>query len=87
MPVVFEVPDNARVMAEGAFWDIYYEHNSYFSPGSLTRVFQRAGFEVTRTSLEFDNQYLVLEDAPVLLGRKERVPLLRDPDVSYYLRQ
>ncbi|MBV8912934.1 MAG: FAD-dependent oxidoreductase [Acetobacteraceae bacterium] len=33
------------------------------------------------------HQYLVLEDSPELLGRKDRVPLLRDPDVSYYLRQ
>ena len=33
------------------------------------------------------HQYLVTEDVPELLERAERVPLLRDPDVSYYLRQ
>lgn len=71
-PVVFEVPDNSRVMAEGAFWDIDYEHNSFFSPASLTRVFQRAGFEVTRTTLEFDNQYLVLEAAAEPVGGQKR---------------
>jgi dimethylglycine dehydrogenase len=33
------------------------------------------------------HQYLVTEDVPELLARSERLPLLRDPDVSYYLRQ
>jgi dimethylglycine dehydrogenase len=33
------------------------------------------------------HQYLVTDDVPELLARSERVPLLRDPDVSYYLRQ
>lgn len=72
IPVVFEVPDTARVLSEGAFWDIYYEHNSYFSPASLTRVFQRAGFEVQRTSLEFDDQYLVIEAAAEPFGGQKR---------------
>src|SRR5215472_12981704 len=33
------------------------------------------------------HQYLVTEDVPELIARQERLPLLRDPDVSYYLRQ
>ena len=33
------------------------------------------------------HQYLVTEDVPELVGRGERLPLLRDPDMSYYLRQ
>ena len=34
------------------------------------------------------HQYLVTEDVPELQARKEqRLPLLRDPDTSYYLRQ
>ena len=33
------------------------------------------------------HQYLVTEDVPELTARAERLPLLRDPDVSYYLRQ
>ncbi|MGA8706559.1 MAG: FAD-dependent oxidoreductase, partial [Steroidobacteraceae bacterium] len=33
------------------------------------------------------HQYLVTEDLPELAARPERLPLLRDPDVSYYLRQ
>jgi dimethylglycine dehydrogenase len=34
------------------------------------------------------HQYLVTEDIPELIARgQERLPLVRDPDVSYYLRQ
>lgn len=33
------------------------------------------------------HQYLVTDDVAELLQRPQRVPLLRDPDVSYYLRQ
>ena len=33
------------------------------------------------------HQYLVTEDVPELVGRSEHLPLLRDPDSSYYLRQ
>jgi len=33
------------------------------------------------------HQYIVTEEIPELLERSERLPLLRDPDVSYYLRQ
>lgn len=33
------------------------------------------------------HQYLVTEDIPELAGRAGRLPLLRDPDASYYLRQ
>ena len=43
--VFFELPDTERVLTEAAFWDIYYEHCSYFTPGSLARLFRRTGFE------------------------------------------
>ena len=33
------------------------------------------------------HQYLVTEPIPELAGRTPKLPLLRDPDVSYYLRQ
>jgi dimethylglycine dehydrogenase len=33
------------------------------------------------------HQYLVTDDIPALQTRAERLPLLRDPGVSYYLRQ
>ena len=38
--------------------------------------------------VSMQHQYLVTEDIPALVERgQDRLPLLRDPDVSYYLRQ
>jgi len=62
--VFFEVPDISRVLREQAFWDIYYEHCSYFSLGSLARVFRMTGFEVLDLAKDFDDQYLLIEARP-----------------------
>lgn len=62
----FEVPDALRVLRDGAFWDLYYEHCSYFTAASLRGLFERAGFEVLDASPEFDGQYLVIEARPAL---------------------
>lgn len=62
--VLFELPDVARVLEEGAFWDTYYEHCSYFSAGSLARLFRRCGFEVTALELAYDDQYLLVDAVP-----------------------
>jgi len=43
--VFFQVPDVMRILRDLAFWDIYYEHCSYFSSGSLARLFRKCGFE------------------------------------------
>lgn len=63
--VFFEIPDVRRVLKECAFWDIYYEHCSYFSPGSLARLFRLCQFEVIDLYLDFDDQYLLIEAKPV----------------------
>jgi SAM-dependent methyltransferase len=62
--VFFEVPDVSRVLTENAFWDIYYEHCTYFSLGSLGRLFRACGFEVLKLYKDFDDQYLLLEARP-----------------------
>jgi SAM-dependent methyltransferase len=59
--VLFELPDVLRVLRECAFWDIYYEHCSYFTPGSLARLFRAVGFEVLDLELDYENQYILLE--------------------------
>lgn len=62
--VFFELPDMERVLQQGAFWDIYYEHCSYFTRGSLARLFRAAGFDVHRLYKVYDDQYLMLEAQP-----------------------
>jgi SAM-dependent methyltransferase len=59
--VFCEVPDAARVLRDAAFWDLYYEHCSYFTAESLARLFRAAGFEILREGRGFGDQYLLLE--------------------------
>ena len=62
--VFFEVPDMSRILKEQAFWDIYYEHCSYFSLGSLARLFRMTGFEVLDLAKDYDGQYLLIDARP-----------------------
>jgi SAM-dependent methyltransferase len=71
--VLFELPDVLRVLQEVGFWDIYYEHCSYFSLGSLARLFRSTGFEVVRLELDYDDQYLLIEARPAT------IPVQQDP--------
>ncbi len=57
----FELPEALRVLREVAFWDIYYEHCSYFTPGSLARLYRGAGLAVTSLELAYDDQYILIE--------------------------
>ena len=62
--VLFELPDTTRVLDEVAFWDVYYEHCSYFTAGSLARLFTENGFVVEDVRYAYDDQYLLLEARP-----------------------
>ncbi len=57
----FQVPDVVRILRELAFWDVYYEHCSYFSLGSLGRLFRRCGFDVMDLWRAYGDQYLMIE--------------------------
>jgi len=59
--VFFQIPESTRILRDCAFEDIYYEHCSYFSPGSLARLFRANGFEVLGLSTEYEGQYLTIE--------------------------
>ncbi len=54
-----EVPDWERIADEGAFWDVYYEHCSYFDAHSLTTALAIAGLTVHETERMFGDQYLL----------------------------
>ncbi|WP_425092189.1 class I SAM-dependent methyltransferase [Tropicimonas sp. S265A] len=62
--VMFETPDVARVLAEGAFWDIYHEHCSYFTIGSHARLLRRAGLDVSHSRLAYHGQYIIQYATP-----------------------
>jgi SAM-dependent methyltransferase len=79
--VMFETPDVARVLAEGAFWDIYHEHCSYFTIGSHARLFRRVGLDVTRSYLGFGGQYIIQYARPGS-GR----PRAEEQDIDEVLR-
>jgi hypothetical protein len=53
-----------RVLHDAAFWDVYYEHCSYFTAASLHQLFERSGFEVLEIGTEYDDQYLTIFARP-----------------------
>ncbi len=62
--VFFQIPNAGYVLNDTAFWDVYYEHCSYFTPASLTYLFKQSGFEVVRVYTVYDEQYLIIEATP-----------------------
>jgi len=76
--VLFELPDAVRVLKEPAFWDIYYEHCSYFSPGSLARVFRRNNFDLLELQRDYGDQYLLIAAKPTDAPTKPSLPLEDD---------
>jgi len=62
--VFFQIPNARYVLCDVAFWDIYYEHCSYFTKGSLARLFRANGFEVKSLWTAYDDQYLMIEARP-----------------------
>lgn len=63
-PVFFMVPETRVILERVQLWDLYFEHCSNFTPGSLARLFARCGFTVTDLRTVFDGHYLVAEAVP-----------------------
>ncbi|GGD72130.1 class I SAM-dependent methyltransferase [Croceicoccus mobilis] len=59
--VFFQIPNAMRILTDAAFEDIYYEHCSYFTDGSLVRLFEKAGFTPLRVLHQYEDQYLTIE--------------------------
>jgi SAM-dependent methyltransferase len=56
----FEVPNATYTFRNLFLWDIIYEHCSYFTPQSLSRLFISCGLEVGEIAEEFGGQYLAV---------------------------
>jgi len=80
--VLFELPDVKRVLDEVAFWDVYHEHCSYFSQGSLARLFRASGFEVLHIELDYDDQYVLIEARPSPTVPAAGAPLAAEDDLA-----
>jgi hypothetical protein len=78
--VFFQVPDMQRIFKETAFWDIYYEHCSYFSMGSLARLFRAHRYEVRDLWRDYDDQYLMIDAVPVEQNTTAHLP--QEDDLS-----
>jgi hypothetical protein len=65
VPVLLaEVPDLGRILTDGAFWDLQYEHCSYFTPDTLAGYLRGLGFDVLDVRTTYTDQYVVAEAAP-----------------------
>jgi hypothetical protein len=65
VPVLLaEVPDLGRILTDGAFWDLQYEHCSYFTPDTLAGYLGRLGFDVLDVRTTYTDQYVVAEASP-----------------------
>ncbi len=76
--VFFQVPDVIRVLKDLAFWDIYYEHCSYFSPGSLASLFRNNDFEIIDLWKDYDEQYVMLGAKQGSIRTSKSLPLEED---------
>lgn len=90
--IFFQIPDMHRVLRDVAFWDIYYEHCSYFTPPSLIRVFEDAGFDVEKVWTDYNDQYLMITARPSAgpLRHKQFDPAAVDgvaADIEHFLKR
>jgi len=58
-PLFIETPDVDWTLGQGAFFDLYYEHCSLFTPSSLRLALERTGFVPESVEPVFDGQYLL----------------------------
>jgi SAM-dependent methyltransferase len=59
--IFFQVPEASLILSQLGFWDIYYEHCSYFTNGSLARLFENCGLDVLDVWTGYGEQYLMIE--------------------------
>jgi SAM-dependent methyltransferase len=76
--VFFEVPNAMYTLRDLGIWDLIYEHCSYFSASSLTRLFTSNGFAIKNVCELYDGQFLGVECVPAEPGTSAFAP----PDMA-----
>lgn len=74
VPVLVELPEAGRILAEGAFWDVYHEHCNYLTREVVLELFESAGFVVRSATLAYGDQYVHVEALPIGSSRPMRLP-------------
>ena len=62
--VFFEVPNVLFTLRDLGIWDLIYEHCSYFSTSSLSRLFTLCGFDICDLTETYEKQFLCIEALP-----------------------
>ena len=65
IPVYFEVVNASELLRRHSIWQLMYEYYSFFTPASLSRLFEECGFAVQAVRPCYvDDQYLQIEAVP-----------------------
>ncbi len=80
--IFFQLPNQTRVLQDTAFWDIYHEHCSYFTPRALRNVFRLAGFTVEDEWSVYDDQYIMLTARPGTPAEAPEPPTAQEIDLA-----
>lgn len=62
--IFIETPDVEWILKNSVFWDITYEHCSFFSKNSISTALQISGFQINSIKKIFNNQYMWIEAIP-----------------------
>ncbi|MDY6989585.1 MAG: class I SAM-dependent methyltransferase [Thermodesulfobacteriota bacterium] len=81
----FEVPNAMFTLKDLGIWDVIYEHCSYFTPQSLSRLFGTSGFHVKEMYEVYEGQFICLEALPKTKGSPDddSFPVVDAPLQSY----
>ena len=55
--IFFEVPNALSTLRNNFYWDVIFEHCSYFTPDSLSALFSLSRFNVCEITESFEGQY------------------------------
>ena len=61
LAVYFEVPNGEYILRDQAYWELIYQHCSYFTERSLVTMFTECGFQPRVVQASFGDQFLSIE--------------------------